>query len=119
MANSLQQTAEATTLHVKASTQKLNLVAQLIRGKSAAQAMNLLAFTNKKAAKEVLETVRSAIANAENNHNMDVDRLVVSQAFVGKTMKLKRFSARGRGRSASIMKHFSRVTVILTEQEAA
>ena len=100
------------------SPQKLNLIAQTIRGKNAGRAVIDLQFSKRRAAQDVKKLLESAIANAENNHGLDVDRLVVSIATVGKTMKMKRFRARARGRAASIEKKFSNMTIVVREQEA-
>ena len=104
--------------YFQTSPQKLNLVAQSIRGKSAARAVTDLQFSKRRVAGDVKKLLESAIANAENNHGLDVDRLVVSEATVGKTMKMKRFRARARGRAARIEKKFSNMTIIVKEQEA-
>ncbi len=104
--------------YFQTSPQKLNLVAQTIRGKSAALAITDLEFSKRRVAGDVKKLLESAVANAENNHGLDVDRLVVSEATVGKTMKMKRFRARARGRSARIEKKFSNMTIIVREQEA-
>lgn len=101
------------------SPRKLNLVAQLIRGKSAYEAMDNLAFCRKKAAKEVMNLLRSAIANAETNHGLNTDSLVVAEAWVGQQMILKRFMARARGRGNRILKPYSNMTIILREVEVA
>ena len=111
--------AQAVLCNVKASPQKLNLVASQIRGKAADKAIDLLRFSKKKVAVDVLKTLQSAVANAENNHGLDVDGLYVAEAFVGKNMTLKRFHARGRGRGAKVRKHFSQVTVIVEERGEA
>lgn len=102
---------------IRGSAQKLNLVAQLIRGKKAEDALNILSFSKKSMAKDVSKVLASAIANAENNHNLDVDALVVHEASVGKGMVMKRWKARARGRSAKILKPFSRVRIVVREQE--
>ncbi|MGB7258989.1 MAG: 50S ribosomal protein L22, partial [Pseudolabrys sp.] len=94
--------AKAVTRMLRISPQKLNLVAQLIRGKKVASALADLEFSRKRIAKDVRKCLESAIANAENNHDLDVDELVVAEAHVGKALVIKRFSARGRGRSAGI-----------------
>ncbi len=104
--------------YFQTSPQKLNLLAQTIRGKKAGQAVIDLQFSKRRAAQDVKKLLESAIANAENNHGLDVDRLVVSVATVGKTMKMKRFRARARGRAAQIEKKFSNMTITVTEQEA-
>lgn len=109
--------AKAIGKYVKSSPRKLNLVAQLIRGKSADRALVDLDFCPKAAAGPVKEILRAAIANAENNHNLDIDRLYVSEASVGKTMLLKRMHTRGRGRSGKIEKFFSRLTVVVRERD--
>src|SRR5437868_1214800 len=96
---------------IRGSAQKLNLVAALIRGKKAGDALNILSFSPKAMAKDVRKVLASAIANAENNHNLDVDALVVAEASVGKSISLKRFSPRARGRSSRIVKPFSRVSI--------
>ena len=102
---------------IRGSAQKLNLVAGLIRGKKAEDALNILSFSKKAMAKDVSKVLASAIANAENNHNLDVDALVVHEASVGKGMVMKRWKARARGRSAKILKPFSRVRIVVREQE--
>ncbi|MBI3440306.1 MAG: 50S ribosomal protein L22 [Proteobacteria bacterium] len=103
---------------IKGSERKLNLLAQLIRGKAVARALVDLEFSHKRMAGEVKKVLESAIANAENNHNLDVDRLVVREATVGRTMTLKRFHARGRGRSAGVEKPFANITIIVSERSA-
>jgi len=102
---------------IRTSQYKLNLVAGMIRGKKVDQAINDLAFSRKRISIDVLKVLRSAVANAENNHNLDVDDLVVAQAWTGKNLVLKRFHARGRGRGAGILKPFSEVTIVLREQK--
>ena len=104
---------------IRGSAQKLNLVAGLIRGKKAGEALNILAFSPKAMAKDVRKVLASAIANAENNHNLDVDSLVVAEASVGKSISLKRFTPRARGRASRIVKPFSRVRIIVREQQEA
>lgn len=108
--------AKATFLRV--SPQKLNLVAQLIRGKNAAEALAQLTFSRKRIAEDVLKVLQSAIANAENNHQLDVDRLFVAEATVGKRMVMKRFHARARGRGARVEKPFSQIRVVVRERQA-
>src|SRR3954462_7852120 len=103
---------------LRVSPQKLNLVAQLIRGKKVSAALADLEFSRKRIARDVRKCLESAIANAENNHNLDVDDLVVSQAFVGKALVMKRFHARARGRGARIMKPFSNLTIVVREVAA-
>jgi large subunit ribosomal protein L22 len=105
---------------IRGSAQKLNLVAGLIRGKKAGDALNILQFSTKGMAPEVRKVLASAIANAENNHNLDVDSLVVAEASVGKSLSMKRFATRARGRSTRIVKPFSRLRVVVREvQEEA
>ena len=105
--------------NIRGSAQKLGLVAALIRGQSAADAMNILAFSTKGMAVDARKVLAAAIANAENNHNLDVDALVVSEASVGKGMVMKRFATRGRGKSTRILKPFSRLRIVVREQEEA
>ena len=109
--------AKAFSKSMRVSPQKLNLVAQTIRGMSADAALASLAFSRRRIAGEVRKVLESAIANAENNHQLDVDRLYVKEATVGKTMVLKRFRARARGRVGGIQKPFSNLTVIVRERE--
>ena len=104
---------------IRGSAQKLNLVAQLIRGRKVEEALNILKFSTKGVAIEVYKVLASAIANAENNHNLDVDALIVHEASVGKSITLKRFATRARGRSTRIEKPFSRLRVVVREQEEA
>ena len=103
----------------RTSSQKLNLVAQMIRGKKVDTALAELQFSRKRISTEVKKCLESAIANAENNHDLDVDDLVVSQAFVGKALVLKRFHARARGRGARILKPFSNLTIVVREVRQA
>jgi large subunit ribosomal protein L22 len=105
---------------IRGSAQKLNLVAGLIRGRKAEEALNILQFSKKAMAVDVRKVLASAIANAENNHNLDVDSLVVAEASVGKSISMKRWTPRARGRSARIVKPFSRVRIVVREasQEA-
>ena len=110
--------AKAVARMLRVSPQKLNLVAQLIRGKKASTALADLEFSRKRIAREVRKCLESAIANAENNHELDVDDLVVSQAFVGKALVLKRFHARARGRGARILKPFANLTIVVREVPA-
>jgi large subunit ribosomal protein L22 len=105
--------------YFQTSPQKLNLLAQTIRGKNAGRALVDLEFSKRRAAQDVRKLLQSAIANAENNHGLDVDRLVVAEASVGKTLKMKRFRARARGRAARIEKKFSNMTIIVRESEEA
>jgi large subunit ribosomal protein L22 len=111
--------AKAVARMLRVSPQKLGLVAGLIRGKKVASALADLEFSRKRIAKDVKKCLESAIANAENNHNLDVDALVVSEASVGKSISMKRFATRARGRSSRIVKPFSRIRVVVREQEEA
>jgi large subunit ribosomal protein L22 len=111
--------AKAVAKMLRVSPQKLNLLAQLIRGKKVATAKADLEFSRKRIAKDVLKCLESAIANAENNHQLDIDDLVVAQAHVGKGLVIKRFHARGRGRSGKILKPFSHLTIVVRQVEAA
>ncbi|HEY1604113.1 MAG TPA: 50S ribosomal protein L22 [Allosphingosinicella sp.] len=111
--------ALAVGAQIRGSAQKLNLVAGLIRGKKAEEALNILTFSKKAMAVDVRKVLASAIANAENNHNLDVDSLVVAEASVGKSLSMKRFTARARGRSSRIVKPFSRVRIVVREQQEA
>ncbi len=110
--------AKAYSKYIKSSAQKLNVVAQMIRGKKAGRALTDLKFSTRRVSQEVYKVLQSAIANAENNHGLDVDRLVVSEAVVGKTLKMKRFHARGRGRAAQVEKKFSNILVVVREENA-
>jgi large subunit ribosomal protein L22 len=111
--------AKAVARMIRVSPQKLNLVAQLIRGKKVAAALADLEFSRKRISKDVRKCLESAIANAENNHDLDVDDLVVAEAHVGKALVMKRFHARGRGRSGGILKPFSHLTIVVRQVEAA
>ncbi len=104
---------------LRTSPQKLNLVAQTIRGKSAASALAELTFSHRRIARDVKKVLQAAIANAENNHQLDVDRLYVKEATVGRAFIMKRFHTRGRGRSARVEKHFSHLTVVVRERPDA
>jgi large subunit ribosomal protein L22 len=110
--------AKAIAKMLRVSPQKLNLVAQLIRGKKVASALADLQFSRKRIAVDVKKCLESAIANAENNHDLDVDDLVVAEAFVGKAIVMKRFHARGRGRAGGILKPFSNLTIVVRQVEA-
>ena len=103
---------------LRVSPQKLNLVAQLIRGKKVAAALADLQFSQKRIAKDVKKCLESAIANAENNHDLDVDELIVAQAHVGKALVIKRFHPRGRGRMGGILKPFSNLTIVVRQVES-
>jgi large subunit ribosomal protein L22 len=110
--------ARAIAKNLRVSPQKLNLVAGMIRGKKVDQALADLEFSRKRIAQDVRKCVMSAVANAENNHDLDVNALVVAEAYVGKNMVMKRFAARGRGRGFQILKPFSQITVVVRETEA-
>ena len=109
--------AQAVARMLRVSPQKLNLVAGLIRGKKVATALADLEFSRKRIAKDVRKCLQSAIANAENNHNLDVDRLYVAEASVGKRAVMKRMHARARGRAGRIEKAFSRLRIVVRERE--
>lgn len=109
--------ARAYAKFLRTSPRKLNLVAAMIRGKSAEKALIDLQFSNRRIAKDVGKVLKSAVTNAENNYNLDVDRLVVAEASVGKTMSMKRFHARGRGRASRVEKPFSRLTIVVREAD--
>ena len=111
--------AKAVARNIRVSPQKLNLVAQMIRGKKVAAALADLQFSRKRIALDVRKCLESAIANAENNHDLDVDDLVVAQAHVGKGLVMKRFMPRARGRASRIEKPFSHLTIIVRQVEAA
>jgi large subunit ribosomal protein L22 len=100
---------------LRTSPRKLNLVAQSIRGLKVQRALNELEFSHKRIAKDVRKALYSAISNAENNHNLDIDSLVVAEAFVGKNLVMKRFAARARGRASRIEKPFSEITIVVRE----
>jgi len=110
--------AKAVCRMIRVSPQKLNLVAQLIRGKKVDRALADLTFSSKRIALDVKKTLESAIANAENNHDLDVDDLIVAEAFVGKALVMKRFSPRARGRAGRIEKPFANLTIVVREVEA-
>lgn len=111
--------ALASARHLRVSPQKLNEVAGMIRGASASKALAMLEFSPRRIARDVKKVLESAIANAENNHQLDIDQLVVAEAFVGKSLVMKRFRARARGRASRIVKPFSRLTVVVRESEQA
>ncbi|MDE1901997.1 MAG: 50S ribosomal protein L22 [Alphaproteobacteria bacterium] len=102
---------------VRSSARKLNLVAASIRGKSAAAALTQLTFEKRRVSDEVKKVLQAAVANAENNHNLDVDKLYVAEAWVGRAFVMKRFHTRGRGRSAGIEKPFSNLTIVVKERD--
>lgn len=111
--------ARAVLRQVRTSPQKLNLVASTIRGKKVEKALADLTFSQKRIAKEVKKTLESAIANAENNHGLDTDALIVAEAYVGKSLVMKRFRPRARGRVGKILKPFSHLTIVVREVEEA
>jgi len=111
--------AKAVARMLRVSPQKLNLVAQLIRGKKVSAALADLEFSRKRIARDVRKCLQSAIANAENNHDLDVDDLIVSEAHVGKAIVIKRFTPRGRGRVGRIFKPFANLTIVVRQVEAA
>jgi large subunit ribosomal protein L22 len=113
------KTAKAKARMIRVSPRKLNLLAESIRGLKAGKAVAQLTFSKKRVAEEAKKVLLSAIANAENNHNMDVDRLVVREAYVGKAMVMKRFHAGAKGRGNRILKPFSNMTVVVAEQTVA
>ena len=100
---------------LRTGARKLNLVAQSIRGLKVQRALNELEFSHKRIAKDVRKALYSAISNAENNHNLDIDSLIVAEAFVGKNLIMKRFAARARGRASRIEKPFSEITIVVRE----
>ncbi len=102
---------------VRVSPRKLNLVAGMIRGKHVSDALTQLTFSSRRIAVDVKKALQSAIANAENNHQLDVDSLIVAEAYVGKSIVMKRFHTRARGRSSRIVKPFSNLTIVVREQE--
>ena len=104
---------------IRGSARKLNLVATMIRGRKVEEALNILKFSPKAMAEDVSKVLASAVANAENNHNLDVDALVVAEASVGKSLSMKRFTPRARGRASRIVKPFSRVRIVVREQQEA
>ena len=111
--------AKAVLRMLRISPQKLNLVAQLIRGKKVERALSDLEFSHKRISGQVKKVLESAIANAENNHGLDTDALVVAEAFVGNSLVMKRFHARGRGKSARVEKPFSHLTIVVRQVEEA
>ena len=101
---------------IRTSSQKLNLIVKDIRKKDISSALNILKFSNKRVSKEVLKTLNSAVANAENNNNLDIDKLFVKEAYVGKSLRMKRFRPMSKGRAFQIIKPFSRLTLVLEER---
>ena len=112
-----QLTAKASIKSIKSSPQKVNLVLQQIRGMDAERALNVLEFSKRRIANEVKKILKSAIANAENNHQLDIDKLVIEEASTGKAMVMKRFRPRARGRSGKILKPFSNIRIVVKEKE--
>lgn len=112
-----QQIAKATVRSVRTSPYKLNQVLQLIRGLHVSEALNQLSFSKRRISNDVYKGLQSAIANAENNHGLDIDSLYVSEAYAGKGLVMKRFRARARGRGARILKPFSNFTIVVHERE--
>ena len=109
--------AKASIKSIKSSPQKVNLVLQQIRGMDAERALNVLEFSKRRIANEVKKLLKSAIANAENNHQLDIDKLVIEEASTGKAMVMKRFRPRARGRSGKILKPFSNIRIVVKEKE--
>ena len=112
-----QLTAKASIKSIKSSPQKVNLILQQIRGMDAERALNVLEFSKRRIANEVKKLLKSAIANAENNHQLDIDKLVIEEASTGKAMVMKRFRPRARGRSGKILKPFSNIRIVVKEKE--
>tara|TARA_B100000941_G_C28087233_1_gene341751 strand:+ start:79 stop:516 length:438 start_codon:yes stop_codon:yes gene_type:complete len=112
-----QLTAKASVKSIKSSPQKINLVLQQIRGMNAETALNVLEFSKRRIANEVKKILKSAIANAENNHQLDIDKLIIKEASAGKSMVLKRFRPRARGRSGKILKPFSNIRIVVKEKD--
>jgi large subunit ribosomal protein L22 len=112
-------TKEVKAIHkmIRSSTQKVNLIVKDIRKKNISEAINILKFSQKRVSKDVLKTLNSAVANAENNNNLDIDKLVVKEVYVGKSIRLKRFNPQSKGRAHQIIKPFSRLTVVLEEKQ--
>ena len=100
---------------IRSSPQKVNLIVKDIRKKKISEAINILKFSQKRVSSEVLKTLNSAVANAENNNNLDIDKLVVKEVYVGKSIRLKRYNPQSKGRAHKIIKPYSRVTVVLEE----
>ena len=111
--------AKAVNKNVRSSPRKISLILNFIKGKKVDTAIKDLEFTRKKAASEISKTVKSAIANAENNNQLDIDNLFVKEAYVGKSIVMKRFRPRAKGRASPILKPYSRVTIILEEKKEA
>ena len=112
-----EKAALAKASSLRTGARKLNLIAASIRGKDAAQALTQLRFEKRRVAGEVHKVLKAAVANAENNHGLDVDRLYVAEAWVGRSFVMKRFHARGRGKSSGIQKYFSNLTIVVKQRE--
>ena len=112
----MSQELKAINKIIRTSTQQLNLIVKDIRKKDINAALNILKFSNKRVSKEVLKTLNSAVANAENNNNLDIDKLFVKEAYVGKSLRMKRFRPMSKGRAFQIIKPFSRLTLVLEER---
>ena len=112
----LDNEAKVVLKNIRVSPQKLNLVAQMIRKQSASKAISILQFSKRRISNDVEKALRSAIANAENNHSLDIDKLIVKEAYVGKGIVLKRFRPRAKGRASAIKKPYSNLTIILSEK---
>ena len=112
-----QLTARASIKSIKSSPQKVNLVLQQIRGMNAERALNVLEFSKRRIANEIKKILKSAIANAENNHQLDIDKLVIEEASAGKAIVMKRFRPRARGRSGKILKPFSNIRIVVKEKD--
>ena len=108
--------AKVVLKNIRVSPQKLNLVAQMIRKETASKAISILQFSKRRISNTVEKALRSAIANAENNHSLDIDKLIVKEAYVGKGLVMKRFRARAKGRGARILKPFSHLTIVVSER---
>ena len=113
----LDNEAKVVLKNIRVSPQKLNLVAQMIRNETASKAISILQFSKRRISNIVEKALRSAIANAENNHSLDIDKLVVKEAYVGKSLVMKRFRPRAKGRASPIKKPFSRITIVLSEKK--
>ena len=109
--------AKAFARSIRSSAQKLNLVAQSIRGLEVSKALTQLKYSKRRIAQDVIKVLQSAIANAENNHSLDIDRLLVEEAYVGKAIVMKRFRPRARGRGGRILKPISNLTIIVSEKQ--
>ena len=113
----LDNEAKVVLKNIRVSPQKLNLVAQMIRKETASKAISILQFSKRRISNIVEKALRSAIANAENNHSLDIDKLIVKEAYVGKSLVMKRFRPRAKGRASPIKKPFSRITIVLSERK--